>query len=51
MAYDEYDNAAMVMMTHSGVAWEHVAFKDVAVKVRRRYSYAILLPFNIFCGV
>lgn len=31
--YDEYDNAAMVMMTHSPVAWEHVTFKDVAVKV------------------
>ena len=33
IAYDEYDNAALVMMAHSPVAWEHVQFKDVAVKV------------------
>lgn len=33
VAYDEYDNAASCMMAHSSVAWEHVAFKDVAVKV------------------
>ena len=33
IAYDEYDNAALVMMSHSPVAWEHVQFKDVAVKV------------------
>mmetsp|Transcript_17321 Transcript_17321/g.52085 ORF Transcript_17321/g.52085 Transcript_17321/m.52085 type:complete len:1674 (-) Transcript_17321:219-5240(-) len=32
-AYDEYDNAATCMMQHSSVAWEHVQFKDVAVKV------------------
>jgi len=31
--YDEYDNAAAVMMNHSPEAWEHVQFKDVAVKV------------------
>jgi len=31
--YDEYDNAAQVMMTHSPNAWEHLLFKDVAVKV------------------
>ena len=34
IAYDEYDNAALVMMAHSPVAWEHVQFKDVAVKVQ-----------------
>jgi clathrin heavy chain len=33
IAYDEYDNAAATMMTHSTVAWEHVQFKDVATKV------------------
>ena len=33
MQYDEYDNAAQCMMAHSSVAWEHVQFKDVAVKV------------------
>eukprot|EP01025_Chloroclados_australasicus_P037130 TRINITY_DN3781_c1_g3_i1.p1 TRINITY_DN3781_c1_g3~~TRINITY_DN3781_c1_g3_i1.p1 ORF type:complete len:1706 (-),score=246.11 TRINITY_DN3781_c1_g3_i1:418-5535(-) len=31
--YDEYDNALGVMMQHSPDAWEHVLFKDVAVKV------------------
>ena len=31
--YDEYDNAAACMMTHSTTAWEHVQFKDVTVKV------------------
>lgn len=31
--YDEYDNAAACMMAHSPVAWEHVTFKDVVVKV------------------
>uniref|UniRef100_A0A7S0V4E8 Clathrin heavy chain n=1 Tax=Polytomella parva TaxID=51329 RepID=A0A7S0V4E8_9CHLO len=30
--YDEFDNAAICMMVHSTVAWEHVRFKDVAVK-------------------
>ena len=33
--YDEYDNAALVMIAHSPIAWEHVLFKDVAVKARR----------------
>lgn len=33
IVYDEYDNAATTMMNHSPVAWEHVQFKDVAVKV------------------
>ena len=32
--YDEYDNALAVMISHSPVAWEHVQFKDVAVKVK-----------------
>ncbi|KDD77018.1 hypothetical protein H632_c39p3, partial [Helicosporidium sp. ATCC 50920] len=32
--YDEYDNALGVMMAHSPLAWEHVQFKDVAVKVK-----------------
>jgi clathrin heavy chain len=33
VAYDEFDNAAMVMINHSPSAWEHVQFKDVMVKV------------------
>jgi clathrin heavy chain len=31
-AYDEHDNAASVMMSHPS-AWEHVAMKDVVVRV------------------
>ncbi|GAX80055.1 hypothetical protein CEUSTIGMA_g7494.t1 [Chlamydomonas eustigma] len=31
--YDEFDNAAACMMVHSTIAWDHVQFKDVAVKV------------------
>jgi clathrin heavy chain len=31
--YDEFDNAAATMMSHSPEAWEHMQFKDVAVKV------------------
>jgi len=34
LQYDEYDNALNVMITHSPIAWEHVKFKDVAVKVK-----------------
>jgi hypothetical protein len=30
--YDEFDNALRVMMGHDAAAWEHVRFKDVAVK-------------------
>jgi clathrin heavy chain len=33
IAYDEYDNAASTMIAHSPIAWEHVQFKDVCVKV------------------
>jgi len=32
--YDEYDNALGVMIGHPDVAWEHIQFKDVAVKVK-----------------
>eukprot|EP00246_Nothoceros_aenigmaticus_P001174 TRINITY_DN1157_c0_g1_i1.p1 TRINITY_DN1157_c0_g1~~TRINITY_DN1157_c0_g1_i1.p1 ORF type:complete len:1698 (-),score=398.34 TRINITY_DN1157_c0_g1_i1:654-5747(-) len=31
--YDEFDNAAGTIMTHSPEAWDHMQFKDVAVKV------------------
>lgn len=34
VAYDEYDNALGVMIAHAPSAWEHVQFKDVAVKVK-----------------
>lgn len=31
--YEEFDNAVLVMIEHSGAAWDHVNFKDVVVKV------------------
>ncbi|KAG5521279.1 hypothetical protein RHGRI_033734 [Rhododendron griersonianum] len=31
--YDEFDNAATTIMNHSPGAWDHMQFKDVAVKV------------------
>jgi len=31
--YDEFDNAALVMMSHSSVAWEHREFKEIMMKV------------------
>lgn len=45
--YDEYDNAAMVMMNHSPVAWEHVQFKDVAVKVSSVEVYYKAISFYL----
>lgn len=31
--YDEFDNAALIMIAHSPTAWEHSHFKDTLVKV------------------
>ena len=45
--YDEYDNAATVMMTHSPVAWEHVTFKDVIVKVSSADQYYKAMRFYL----
>jgi hypothetical protein len=45
--YDEYDNAALVMMSHSPVAWEHVQFKDVAVKVSNVEVYYKAITFYL----
>lgn len=45
--YDEYDNAALVMMSHSPVAWEHVQFKDVAVKVSNAEVYYKAITFYL----
>jgi len=30
---EEFDNAAMCMIDHSAISWEHVQFKDVCNKV------------------
>jgi clathrin heavy chain len=45
--YDEYDNAATVMMQHSPAAWEHMLFKDVAVKVANVEIYYRALQFYL----
>jgi clathrin heavy chain len=45
--YDEYDNAATVMMNHSPEAWEHVQFKDVAVKVSNAEIFYKAISFYL----
>eukprot|EP00899_Mesostigma_viride_P014185 jgi/Mesvir1/22768/Mv14160-RA.1 len=47
VVYDEYDNAANVMMNHSPDAWEHVSFKDVAVKVANAEVYYRAVSFYL----
>ncbi|GLI67875.1 hypothetical protein VaNZ11_012164 [Volvox africanus] len=46
-SYDEYDNAALCMINHSPVAWEHVQFKDVAVKVSSTETHYRGLAFYL----
>lgn len=46
IAYDEFDNAAGVMMSHPD-AWEHVSFKDVCVKVANVEVYYKALNFYL----
>ncbi|GBG80598.1 hypothetical protein CBR_g31057 [Chara braunii] len=43
--YDEYDNAATVIINHSPEAWEHMQFKDVAVKVANVELYYRSIQF------
>eukprot|EP00798_Chlamydomonas_sp_ICE-L_P023296 gene23296-30532_t len=47
MQYDEYDNAAACMMAHSPVAWEHVQFKDVSVRVSNNDVHYRSLQFYL----
>lgn len=47
MMYDEFDNAAACMMQHSSVAWEHVQFKDVQVKVSNSDVHYRALQFYL----
>lgn len=37
--YDEFDNAALSIMGHSALAWDHVPFKDVIIKVTNLEIY------------
>eukprot|EP00958_Prasinococcus_capsulatus_P003761 scaffold346_cov387-Prasinococcus_capsulatus_cf.AAC.4 len=46
MQYDEYDNAALVMMNHPD-AWEHVQYKDVLVKVANLELYYKSISFYL----
>jgi clathrin heavy chain len=37
--YDEYDNAALTIMSHSADAWEQAQFKDIIIKVSNLEIY------------
>ncbi|OAJ39008.1 hypothetical protein, variant [Batrachochytrium dendrobatidis JEL423] len=45
--YDEYDNAALTIMSHSADAWEHTLFKDVIIKVNNIEIYYKALRFYL----
>ncbi|KAJ3372990.1 hypothetical protein HDU91_001672 [Kappamyces sp. JEL0680] len=45
--YDENDNAALTIMAHSAIAWEHTTFKDVIVKVSNLEIYYKALRFYL----
>ncbi|KAK1270290.1 Clathrin heavy chain 2 [Acorus gramineus] len=45
--YAEFDNAATTIMNHSPVAWDHMQFKDVAVKVANVELYYKAVHFYL----
>ncbi|KAI8807650.1 hypothetical protein BJ742DRAFT_811431 [Cladochytrium replicatum] len=45
--YDEYDNAALTIMSHSADSWEHATFKDIVVKVANIEIYYKALRFYL----
>ncbi|KAI8917358.1 hypothetical protein BC831DRAFT_485343 [Entophlyctis helioformis] len=45
--YDEFDNAALTIMSHSADAWEHNSFRDVIVKVNNLEIYYKALRFYL----
>ncbi|KAF2909083.1 hypothetical protein DAI22_11g000300 [Oryza sativa Japonica Group] len=45
--YDEFDNAATTIMNHSPDAWDHMQFKDVAVKVANVELYYKAVHFYL----
>ena len=47
MQYDEFDNALNVMILHSPSCWEHMQFKDVAVKVANMELYYKAINFYL----
>lgn len=47
ITYDEFDNAATTIMSHSPEAWDHSQFKDVAVKVANLELYYRSIQFYL----
>ncbi|KAJ3401399.1 hypothetical protein HDU80_006064 [Chytriomyces hyalinus] len=45
--YDEFDNAALSIMAHPADAWDHIAFKDIIVKVSNLEIYFKALRFYL----
>ncbi|KAK2982510.1 hypothetical protein RJ640_026353 [Escallonia rubra] len=45
--YDEFDNAATTVMNHSPDAWDHMQFKDIAVKVANVELYYKAVHFYL----
>ncbi|CAG8591960.1 6823_t:CDS:10 [Funneliformis caledonium] len=45
--YDEFDNAALSIITHAADAWEHSRFKDIVVKVSNLEIYYKSLKFYL----
>ncbi|CAG8535423.1 3237_t:CDS:10 [Ambispora leptoticha] len=45
--YDEFDNAALAIMTHAADAWEHNRFKEIIVKVSNLEIYYKALKFYL----
>ncbi|KAI8847627.1 armadillo-type protein [Chytridium lagenaria] len=45
--YDEFDNAALTIISHSADAWDHSAFKDIVVKVANLEIYYKSLRFYL----
>ncbi|KAF8402617.1 hypothetical protein HHK36_010706 [Tetracentron sinense] len=45
--YDEFDNAATTIMNHSPEAWDHMQFKDVAVKLANVELYYKAVHFYL----
>jgi clathrin heavy chain len=45
--YDEFDNAALTMMSHSAAAWDHGQFKDIVIKVSNLEIFYKALRFYL----
>ncbi|GAO47155.1 clathrin heavy chain [Saitoella complicata NRRL Y-17804] len=45
--YDEFDNAALVMMEHAADAWEHSSFRDILIKCHNIEIYYKAINFYL----